>query len=356
MDTTSDTGLQPGDYGELLEQVKQQVRHARVQAARTVNTELIALYWQVGELILQRQSAQGWGSKVITRLAGDLRAEFPGMRGFSPRNLTYMRTFAHDYPDQDGPIAQQPVAQLPWGHLTVLLDKVSDPQTRGWYISQTIQHGWSRNVLTHHITNGRHTRVGTAPNNFPTTLAAGESDLVAEVIADPYDLDFLALDPGYTERQLEDALVAQLTHFIAELGAGFSFVGRQYRLPIGDQDYFLDLLFYHLGLRRFVVFELKIGPAEPEHLGKLNFYVNAVDDLLRRPEHGDHATIGILLAASRNNVVIQYALRGIDTPMAVSTYTTHQDLPDDIRPALPTPADLAGIVEEVRHDHHRHDQ
>ena len=355
MNTTGDTELQPDDYGELLEQVKQQVRHARIQAARQVNTELIALYWQVGALILQRQSAQGWGSKVIARLAGDLRAEFPGMRGFSPRNLTYMRTFAQNYPHPGEPMTQQPVAQLPWGHITVLLDKVSDPQARAWYVSQTVHHGWSRAVLTHHITSGRHARVGAAPNNFPTTLPAGESDLVAEVIADPYDLDFLALDPGYTERQLEDALVAQLTHFIAELGAGFSFVGRQYRLPIGGQDYFLDLLFYHLGLRRFVVFELKVGPAEPEHLGKLNFYVNAVDDLLRRPEHGDQATVGILLAASRNNVVVEYALRGIDTPMAVSTYTTHQDLPEDIRPGLPTPADLAGIVQEVRHDHHRHD-
>lgn len=338
-------------YGELLEQVKDQVRTARVQAARTVNTELIGLYWQIGRLILDRQASQGWGTKVISRLAADLRAEFPGMRGFSQRNLVYMRTFATAFADAEQAITQQAVARLPWGHVTVLLDRVDEPTVRAWYAAQAAEHGWSRATLTHHIATGRHGRLGAAPNNFPATLPPAESELAREIVADPYDLDFLALDPGYTERELEDALVARLTHFVSELGAGFSFVGRQYRLAVGEQDYYLDLLFFHLGLRRFVVFELKVGGAEPEHLGKLNFYVNAVDDLLRRPEYGDGGSIGILLAADRDDVVVEYALRGMDTPLAVSTYTTHHALPDEVRPALPSPDDLADVVQDVQQHH-----
>ena len=221
-------------------------------------------------------------------------------------------------------------------NITVLLDSLDDNQVRQWYAAQDVQHGWSRSVLRHHIDSGRHLRVGAAPNNFPDVLPPAESDQTREILQDPYDLDFLALDPHHTERDLEDALVARLTHFLAELGSGFAFVGRQYKLSVGQSDYFIDLLFYHLGLRRFIVFELKSVAAEPEHIGKLNFYVNVVDDLLRRPEHGDGTTIGILLAADRDDVAVQYALRGLTTPLAISTYTNYRALPDDVRPALPS--------------------
>lgn len=336
----------PVGYPALLRQIKAQVRTARVDAARAVNVELIALYWRIGRLILDRQADQGWGAKVIDRLATDLLAEFPGMRGFSPRSLRYMRTFAAAF--ADGEILQQPAAQLPWGHLMVLLDRVEDQDTRAWYVQQAVEHGWSRASLIHHLGTGRRQRTGAAPNNFAVALPPGESDLAREVVQDPYELDFLALDPGHTERQLEDALVARLTTFLTELGAGFAFVGRQYPVPAGGRDYFVDLLFFHLGLRRFIVFELKAGPAEPEHLGKLNFYVNAVDDLLRRPEHGDGTTIGILLAAGRDDVVVEYALRGIGSPLAVSTYTTHRDLPEELRPVLPSTEDLADVVRDAR--------
>lgn len=340
--------VEPAGYEELLEQVKVQVRTSRVQAARVVNTELVGLYWQIGRLILDRQESEGWGTKVIGRLAADLRAEFPGMRGLSQRSLVYMRTFAAAWGE---PITQQAVAQLPWGHITVLLDKVADHEVRQWYAARAVEHGWSRAVLTLHITTNRHARVGAAPNNFPATLASAESDLAREIVQDPYNLDFLALDPGYTERELEDALVTRMTHFFTELGDGFAFVGRQYRLPVGEQDFFIDLLFFHLGLRRYIVFELKVGRVEPAHLGQLNFYVNAVDDLLRRPEHGDGSTIGILLAADRDNVVVEYALRGYETPLAVSTYTTHRALPEEVRPALPSPDELAEVIREVNRHH-----
>jgi len=228
------------------------------QAARVVNTELVALYWQIGRLILARQQAEGWGTRVIDRLAADLRSEFPGMRGFSHRNLVYMRTSAAAYPQM---ITQQPAAQLPWGHLMVLLDTVPDQQARDWYAAQALGHGWSRNVLSHHISTERYRRFGKAPNNFAGSDAGGaDTDLARELVADPYDLDFPTLHPDYSERDLEGALVAQLTEFLAELGAGFSFVGRQYRLPVGDDDFFVDLLFFHLGLRCFIVFALKVSP------------------------------------------------------------------------------------------------
>ena len=335
----------PIGYGELFERIKSEVQAARVRAARVVNVEVIDLYWRIGRLILDRRSSEGWGSRVVERLSADLRAEFPGMRGLAPRSLEYMQTFASAWPE---PIAQQPVARLPWGHITVLLDRLDDNQVRQWYAAQDVQHGWSRSVLSHHIDSGRHLRVGAAPNNFPDVLPAEESDQTREILQDPYDLDFLALDPHHTERDLEDALVARLTHFLAELGSGFAFVGRQYKVSVGKSDYFIDLLFYHLGLRRFIVFELKSVAAEPEHIGKLNFYVNVVDDLLRRPEHGDGTTIGILLAADRDDVAVQYALRGLTTPLAISTYTSYRALPDDVRPALPSAADLAAVVRDVR--------
>jgi len=343
--------VEPGqslvEYGDLLELVKAQVRSARVQAARVVNTELVALYWRIGRLILDRQDAHGWGAGVAGRLAADLRAEFPTMRGLSPRNLAYMRAFAAAF--DDGEIVQQAVAQLPWGHVTVLLDKVADPGEREFYATRAAAYGWSRAVMTHHITSGLHRRSGEAVTNFPTTLGP-DSDLVAQIVQDPYNLDFLALDPGFSERHLEDALVARLTHFLAELGEGFAFVGRQYRLTVDGQDFFADLLFFHLGLRCYIVFELKVGPAAPEHLGQLNFYVNVIDDLMRRPEHDDGPTIGILLAATRNDVVVEYALRGFDTPLAVSTYRTTAALPEAVRHVLPSVEDLTDVVRHAQDD------
>ncbi|WP_029137951.1 PDDEXK nuclease domain-containing protein [Nakamurella lactea] len=334
----------PDGYGGLLAAVKAEVARARIRTARVVNTELIGLYWAIGPRILESQRADGWGTRVIDRLSTDLRAEFPGMRGFSARSLVYMRTFADRYPDS---IAQRPVAQLPWRHITTLLDKVPDPAARDWYAAQDVEHGWSTPVLTHHITTERHKRVGAAPNNSPQVLPPADSDQTREIVQDPYVLAFLALDPHHSERDLEDALVNRLTRFLAELGTGFAYVGRQYKVTVGASDYFIDLLFYHLRLRAFVVFELKAVAAQPEHIGKLNFYVNVVDDRLRNTEHGDRPTIGILLAADRDDVAVEYAVRGLTTPLAVSTYRA---LPDDVRPALPSATDLAGIVNDARQD------
>ncbi len=343
---TSDPDItNPAGYSQLLAQIKAEVLAGRARAARAVNTEVIELYWRIGKLLLDRQSHDQWGSRTVQRLSDDLRAEFPGMRGLAPRNLAYMRSFAAAWPN---PVLQHDAAKLPWGHIMVLIDRIDDQHVRDWYASQDAQHGWSRPVLEHHIKSGRHLRVGAAPNNFPDVLTPAESDQTREILQDPYDLYFLALDPHHNERDLEEALIARLTHFLAELGSGFAFVGRQYKLTVGNSDYFIDLLFYHLGLRRFIVFELKAVAAQPEHIGKLNFYVNVVDDLLRRPEHGDGSTIGILLAADRDDVAVQYSLRGLTTPLAISTYTNYRALPDEVRPALPSATDLAEVVRDVR--------
>lgn len=237
-----------------------------------------------------------------------------------------------------------------WGQIQTLLDRLSTRDDRDWYATRSVASGWSRNTLVHHISTHLKTRTGTAPDNFTTTLPAADSDAVRELVHDPVRLDFLTLDPGFSERQLEDALVSHLTHLIAELGHGFAFVGRQVPLRVGHREVFVDLLFYHLGLRRFIVFELKIGEADSRDVGQLSTYVEIVDDQLRQHDRGDEATIGILLAAARDEIFIQYALRASTAPMAVLTYTTENDLPDAVRPALPSTADLTRLVRSVQHD------
>lgn len=338
------------EYARTLAQMKDAVRSARISAARRVNTEMIVLYWRLGRLIDEQMHQLGWGARVVDRLSADLRGEFPDARGFSPRNLRYMRRLAQVWPDEE--MLLHVVATLGWGHIQTLLDQVDDGKVRDWYAQAAASYGWSRNTLVTHIATNLHARTGAAPNNFAAALPDERSELVADIVKDPVRLDFLTLDPGFSERHLEDALVAHLTHLIAELGHGFSFVGRQVPLTVGDTELFIDLLFYHLGLRRFVVFELKIGKVAPGDVGQLATYVGIADDLLRKREHGDGPTIGILLAAGRDDVVVQYALRGTSVPVAVATFTTDAELPDELRPALPSSEDLLGVVRTARADGH----
>lgn len=323
-------------YGVLLDELKARIRSAQVRAALAVNRELVLLYWQIGRDILARQQEAGWGAKVVETLAADLRREFPEMTGFSARNLKYMRAFAEAYPDE--PFVQQAVARIPWGHNTVLLDKLKDPTERGWYVRQTIERGWSRNVLVHQIESGLYGRQGQAVTNFERALPAPQSDLARELIKDPYHFDFLQLGDEARERDLERALLARLRDFLLELGAGFAFVGSQYHLEVGGQDYYLDLLFYHLRLRCHVVIELKVGAFQPEFAGKMNFYLAAVDDLLRHPD--DKPSIGLILCKERNRVVVEYALRGVEKPIGVSEYRLTERLPEQLRGSLPSVEEL----------------
>lgn len=322
----------PSDYGPWLAELKAQIHAAQQQAARNVNRELVLLYWQIGRGILERQGREGWGSKVIERLAQDLRNAFPAMKGFSRANLLYMRAFAEAWPDQE--IVQQAVGQLPWGHNLVLLSKLKTHDLRVAYAQRAIDQGWSRAVLVHHIERRSLHREGQAVSNFALRLPVPNSDLAQEALKDPYLFDFLGIGDEAHERAIEDALVQHITRFLLELGAGFAYVGRQVPLEVGGEDFFIDLLFYHLKLRCYVVIELKATAFKPEHAGKLSFYLSAVDAELKS-EH-DAPTIGMVLCKSKNKVVAEYALRNINQPIGVAEYQLTESLPAELQTSLPS--------------------
>ncbi len=323
-------------YTEFLNELKDRIRTAQIRAALSVNKELVVLYWQIGRDILERQDALGWGAKVIDKLALDLRSSFPEMKGFSSRNLKYMRAFAGAYPEFE--FVQQAVAQIPWGHNVRILDYVNDDTERRWYIQQTLQHGWSRNVLVLQIESRLYQRQGKAITNFDKTLLSPQSDLADQILKDPYSFDFLSLDSEAHERDIENSLVNHIQHFLLELSVGFAFVGRQYHMEIGNQDFFIDLLFYHLKLRCYFVIELKATKFKPEYAGKLNFYLSAIDDLLRHPD--DQPSIGLILCKQQDKLVAEYALRDVNKPIGVSAYQLTEALPEELRGQLPTIEEL----------------
>ena len=319
-------------YQDLRARLKSQIQTVQVRAAVAVNQELVLLYWRIGKEILVRQREDGWGTRVIERLAKDLRLEFPDMQGLSPRNLGYMKAFAEAWPEE--PILQQAVAKLPWGHNLRLLDLVKKPEERLWYVEQAIQNGWSRNVLVMQIESGLYRRQGKAITNFQATLPQPQSDLAQQLIKDPYNFDFLTLSKEAQERDLERELLANLRQFLIELGVGFAFVGSQVPLEVGGEDFKLDLLFYHLKLRCFVVIDLKMGPFRPEYAGKMNFYLSAVDDMLRHPD--DKPSIGLILCKAKSGIVAEYALRDIGKPLGISEFRNLEKLPEQLKGALPT--------------------
>ncbi|MBF0614897.1 MAG: DUF1016 family protein [Magnetococcales bacterium] len=322
----------PADYAPWLAELKSRIHNAQQRAALAVNRELVLLYWQIGRDILARQGREGWGAKVIERLAQDLRSAFPEMKGFSRANLMYMRAFAEAWPDAE--IVQQAVGQLPWGHNLVLITKLKAPELRLAYARRALEHGWSRNVLSIHIERQWLEREGKAASNFALCLPKPHSDLAQESLKDPYLFDFLGVGDEAGERAIEAAIVQHITDFLLELGAGFAFVGRQVHLEVGGEDFFIDLLFYHLKLRCFVVIELKAGAFKPEHTGQLGFYLTAVDAQMRR-EH-DGPTIGLLLCKSKNKVVAEYALRDSRQPMGVAEYQLIEALPAELQTSLPS--------------------
>lgn len=324
--------IPPEGYADWLADLKKRIHSAQQRASRAVNRELVVLYWQIGCEILTRQADQGWGAKVIDRLARDLREAFPDMKGFSPRNLKYMRAFAEAWPDES--IVQQVAARLPWGHNMVLLDRLDSLEERRWYAAKAAEFGWSRSVLTLHIDRRLLESEGAAVTNFEATLPKPLSGLARESLKDPYRFDFLGLGNEAAEREIEMALVDHVTGFLLELGAGFAFVGRQVLLDVGGEEFFIDLLFYHLKLRCYVVVELKAGRFKPEHLGQLGFYMTAVDAQIKHDQ--DAATIGLLLCKSRNKVVAEYALRDNSQPIGVAEYQLVESLPVELQSNLPS--------------------
>ena len=333
---TATKNAMPTDYAHWLADIKSRVVAARQRAALAANGELIQLYWQIGQEILQRQSAQGWGGKVIDRLARDLHAAFPEMKGFSSRNLKYMRAFAEAWPD--AAFVQQTAAQIPWFHLCTLLDKLRAPEDRMWYLNRAIEQGWSRATLEINIRNRLHERQGQAVTNFNQRLPAPQSQLAHETLQDPYLFDFLGLGDDAHEREIETALVRHITRFLLELGNGFAFVGQQFRVEVDGDEFFIDLLFYHTRLKCYVVVELKATAFKPEHAGQLNFYLAAVDAQMKAPD--DKPTIGLLLCKTKKRLVAEYALSGIDKPIGVAEYELVRALPESLVTSLPTVEEL----------------
>ena len=332
----------PEGYESFLKSLKERVQAVQLRAALSVNRELVLLYWSIGRDILARQKDQGWGAKVIDRLARDLHSEFPEMNGLSRTNLLYMRAFAEAWPDES--IVQQVVGQIPWGHNLRILDLLKDSDDREWYARAALQHGWSRNVLVHQIETGLRHREGKAQSNFTQTLPPGQSDLAQQVLKDPYNFEFLTLAKAAHEKDLERALVTHLRDFLLELGIGFAFVGSQYPLEVGGQEFRIDLLFYHLQLRAYVAVELKAQDFKPEFSGKMNFYLSAIDDLLRHPT--DQPSIGIILCKSKNIVVAEYALRDLAKPVGVSEYRLTGRLPTRLQESLPSVEQLEAKLKD----------
>jgi predicted nuclease of restriction endonuclease-like (RecB) superfamily len=336
----------PAGYAVFLEDLKTRVHSAQLRAAVAVNTELIQLYWDIGRGVVERQRTDGWGSKVVNLLGRDLQVAFPGVGGFSRQNLYRMRAFYQAY-SEPGPIVSQAarqldspppaVAALPWFHNVTIFERVKNPEARLWYARATREFGWSRAVLEHQIDTNAHRRRGKAVTNFDRALPAPQSDLARETLKDPYSFQFLTLAEEHAEADLQRGLVNHIRKFLLELGAGFAFVGEQYHLEVGGDDFYLDLLFYHLTLRCFVVFDLKARRFTPEAAGKMNFYLSAVDDLLRHIS--DNPSVGVVLCKHKNEVVAEYALRDVQKPLAVSTYVTRllESLPAELRAELPPP-------------------
>lgn len=325
----------PSDYQDWLKALKDRIQAAQQRAVLAVNQELLQLYWQIGRDILLRQQEQGWGAKVIERLAQDLRSAFPELKGFSRANLLYMRSFAENWPDfHSNSIVQQAVGQIPWGHNLVLISKLKTSVERLAYAEQCRQNGWSRNVLVHQIETNLLDRQGEALSNFSATLPDPQSELAQQTFKDPYIFDFLNLGAEAKERDIETALTRHITSFLLELGAGFAFVGRQAHLEVEGEDYFIDLLFYHLQLHCYIVIELKSGDFKPEYVGKLSFYLSAVDSQVKADT--DAPSIGLLLCKSRKKVIAEYALRDNNKPIGIAEYQIGSKLPEELDRQLPS--------------------
>ena len=332
------------DYIHFLNDIKQDIQTSRVKAALSINKELILLYWRIGKGILDRQQQLGWGAKVIDQLSLDLKHDFPDIKGFSRQNLSYMRQFAGEYGADT--IIQQAVGEIPWGHNIELFTKLKDNDIRLWYIQKTIENGWSRNVLVMQIEAQNHLKVGAAQTNFALTLPKPTSDLAKQLVKSEYNFEFLGLADDVHEKVIEKAMIDHIRDFLIELGSGFAFLGSQYKLVVGDEDFYCDLLFYHTKLRSYVVLELKADKFKPEYAGKLGFYITAIN---RQVKHElDNPTIGLLLCKKANKVIVEYALNDNKQPMGVAEYTT--GLPSEYKNLLPTPEQFQHLIDTLEPD------
>ena len=363
------------NYISFFADIKVRIREAQTKATLAANAQMIALYWDIGKIILEKQKQEGWGSSIIKRLSLDLKNDLPEMNGFSERNLWRMLRFANEYAILPQPVAllenskkplltkfelelnivenqnnekvNQLVAKLdyhkllfsiPWGHHLLLIEKIKDLQIRFWYIQQVIYNGWSREVLASMLKSDAFSRKKSITNNFDSFLPSPQSDLVKQTLKDPYIFDFLTLTKPFTERELETELVTHIQKFLIELGTGFAFVGRQYHFEAGNEDFYIDLLFYHLKMRCFVVVDLKRGDFKPEYAGKMNFYCSVIDDILKHKS--DEPTIGLILCENKKKIIAEYTLRNSTKPIGISEYELTRALPENLKSSLPSIEDI----------------
>ncbi|MEI8328386.1 MAG: PDDEXK nuclease domain-containing protein [Chlamydiia bacterium] len=329
--------VDPGSYAKFLDHIKQDIQKSQLRAAMSITKELIELYWRIGKMLSEKTSLESWGSKTVEKIAKDLSSSFPGISCFSHRNLKFMRQFADSYPDG---IIETAVALIPWWHNIILMQKLQNKEQRLWYAQQTLENGWSRSMLTSWIESDLYQRQGKAITNFKETLPKPHSDLAIQMMKDPYNLAFVELEKDFRERELEQGLMEHIQKFLLELGQGFAFVGRQVSLVVDEKEYFVDLLFYHLKLRRYIVIELKAREFEPKDISQLNFYMSAVDDHLRQPD--DKPTIGMIFCKTKQNFTVEYALRDFNKPMGVAGYevTLVESLSKELKENLPTVEEL----------------
>lgn len=335
--------LIPTDYPALLGDIKQRIRAAQYEALKAVNKELIALYWDIGRMIVERQQAKVWGKSIVERLAQDLQAEFPGVGGFSARNIWYMRNFYLTYSGNEK--LQPMVAEIGWTHNLVIMERCKDDLQREFYIRMTRKFGWTKNVLVHQIENQTYEKTLLSQTNFDQTLPAEIRDQAKLAVKDEYTFDFLELGDEYSERQLEQALIVNVESFLREMGGAFTFAGSQYRLEVGDKEYFVDVLLYHRRLRCLVAVELKIGEFMPEYVGKMQFYLAALDDQARLG--GENPSVGIILCKSKDRTIVEYALRETNKPIGVAAYRIVSTLPAELQDQLPAPEQVAKLLKGI---------
>ena len=333
------TDIIPSGYKDLLNDLKERIRSSQLKAAVKVNQELIKLYFEIGKKIVKKQSQDKWGSKIIEKLCKDLQNLFPGIKGFSRSNILYMKAFYLAYEKVQQAVGQfekLPIFRIPWGHNIALITRIKDGKKRLWYAEMIIQEGWSRSYLADVIKSNYYKRWGKAITNFQERLPEPQSNLAQETLKDPYNFDFIELADGYREKELEQGLIDHIEKFLIELGQGFAFIGRQYHIEVGKKDYYIDLLFYHLKLRCYCVIELKNTAFQPEHAGKMNFYLSAVDDRIKQKK--DNPSIGMILCKTKDNFTAEYALRDIHKPIGIAEYETKiiKSLPENLKGSLPT--------------------
>ncbi len=349
--------LDKTNYKNFIKDIKSKIQTSQIKASIKVNIELLKLYWNLAQMIVEKQKETSWGNNLILNISNDLKQEFPNLKGFSISNIKYMRQWYLFFSNSQQLVgesknqkSQQVVAhlensifQIPWGHNIAIITKIKDLEEATFYINQTIENNWSRSILIHQIESNLYNRKAKAITNFKDKLPEVHSDLALQILKDPYNFDFLMLSQKHDEKELEDALMDNMTHFLLELGQGFSFVGRQYKLEIAGDTFKIDLLFYNIKLHCYVVIELKTDKFKPEFAGKLNFYVSAVDGEIKGEL--DNPTIGILICKSKNNTVVEYALQDMSKPLGISEYQLTQILPDKFKSSLPSIEDIEKELE-----------